>query len=161
MMSEPIPPVSIASGDFSRLKKVAVEAVGNRHPIGRFLLSELERATVHEPAFAPDRCARLDDWVTFRADENEPMESRVLVLPDSFRNNTLHLSVLSPLGAALIGLRAGSRMHYVGFDGAPHIAVVENLDPPAGVISLVQRRSMRTAYRTDNNNPDRPGPTAA
>lgn len=160
MMSEPIPPVSIASGDFSRLKRVAVEAVSKRHPIGRFLLSELERATVHEPAIVPDLCARLDDWVTFRADENEPLESRVLVLPDGFRNIAIHLSVLSPLGAALIGLRAGSRMRYVGFDGVSHIAAVENFDPPRGVISLLQRRSMKSAHQTDNN-PDRPGPTAA
>lgn len=160
MMSEPIPPISISSGDLSRLKKVAVEAVSKRHPIGRFLLSELERATVHEPAVASNRCARLDDWVTFRADENEPLESRVLVLPDGFRNSTLHLSVLSPLGAALIGLHAGSRIRYVGFDGVPHIAAVENLEPPAGVISLLQRRSMKPAHQTDNN-PDRPGPTAA
>lgn len=161
MMSEPIPPISIASGDFNRLKKVAVEAVSKRHPIGRFLLSELERATVHEPASVPDRCARLDDWVTFRADENEPLESRVLVLPDGFRNSALHLSVLSPLGAALIGLHAGSRMRYVGFDGVSHIAAVENFDPPGGVISLLQHRTMKSAHPSDNNNPDRPGPTAA
>lgn len=161
MMLEPIPPISIASGDLSRLTPVAVEAVNNRHPIGRFLLSELERATVYEPASAPGRCVRLDEWVTFHADENERLESRVLVLPENFRNNTLHLSVLSPLGAALIGLRVGSRMRYVGIDGTPHVATVESLDPPAGVISLLQRRSMRLAHRTDNNNPDRPGPTAA
>ena len=107
MISEPIPPVSIASCDLNRLKRLAVEAVSKRHPIGRFLLTEIERATVYEPAFAPERCVRLDDWVTFRADENEPLESRILVLPDNFRNSTLHLSVLSPLGAALIGLHAG------------------------------------------------------
>lgn len=160
MMSEPIPPISIASGDLSRLKQVAVEAVNNRHPVGRFLLSELERATVYEPASAPGRCVRLDEWVTFRADDNEPLESRILVLPESFRNNTLHLSILSPLGAALIGLRTGSRIRYAGIDGVPHIAAVESLDPPAGVISLVQRRSMRLAHQPDNN-PDRPGPTAA
>ena len=161
MMSEPIPPVSIASGDLNRLKRLAVEAVSKRHPIGRFLLTEIERATVYEPAFAPERCVRLDDWVTFRADENEPLESRILVLPDNLRNSTLHLSVLSPLGAALIGLHAGSRIRYVGFDGVPHITMVENLDQPAGVISLLQRRSMRSSQRADNNNPDRPGPTAA
>ena len=47
MMSEPIPPVSIASGDLNRLKRLAVEAVSKRHPIGRFLLTEIERATVY------------------------------------------------------------------------------------------------------------------
>ena len=73
----------------------------------------------------------------------------------------LPISLTIAAGAALIGLHAGSRIRYVGFDGVPHIAMVENLDPPAGVISLLQRRSMRSSQRADNNNPDRPGPTAA
>lgn len=162
MMSNSIPPVSIASGDIGRLKQVAMQAVNNRHPIGRFLLSELDRATIFESSAAPVYCVRLDEWVTFRADQGEAPESRILVLPESFRNNNLHLSVLSPLGAALVGLRAASRIRYAGIDGVEHTATVENLDPPAGVISLLQRRSMKNFSRVnDDGNPDHPGPTAA
>lgn len=162
MMSNAIPPVSIASGDLHGLKQVAVQAVNSRHPIGRFLLSELDRATVYDPSAAPSQCVRLNEWVTFRADEGEPLESRVLVLPGNFRNNQMHLSVLSPLGAALVGLHAGARMRYAGIDGVEHVATVESLDPPAGVISLLQRRDKKKFSGIDeHDNPDHPGPTAA
>lgn len=159
MMTDTMPPVSIATADLRRLKQVAVRALQDRHPVGRFLFSELERAS----ACAPDsssRCVHLDEWVTFRADENWPPESRMLVLPDNFRSSTVHLSVLSPLGAALLGLRAGARMPYVGIDGVRHVAVVESLDPPDGVVSLNQWRSTKSSLRIDDN-PDGPGPTAA
>ncbi len=109
MMTNTMPPVSIASTDLRRLKQVAARALQDRHPVGRFLFSELERASACAPD-ASDRCVRLDEWVTFRADEDGPLESRMLVLPDNFRSSTVHLSVLSPLGAALLGLQAGARM---------------------------------------------------
>jgi regulator of nucleoside diphosphate kinase len=161
MMSNSIPPVSIASGDLRPLKQVAVQAVNSRHPIGQFLLSELDRATVYDPSAVPSRSVRLNEWVTFRADDGEPVESRVLVLPGDFRNNQMHLSVLSPLGAALVGLHAGARIRYAGIDGVKHTATVENLDPPAGVVSLLQRRDMKNFARANEENPDPSGPTAA
>lgn len=39
-----------------------------------------------------------------------------------------HLSIMSPLGAALSGLRVGSRMPYVDLDGALHLVTVEAID---------------------------------
>ncbi|MBQ8104615.1 MAG: GreA/GreB family elongation factor [Afipia sp.] len=160
MMSAPIPPISIASEDFHILRQIAVRALEERHPVSGFLVSELNRADVHDAA-APLRCVRLDDWVTFRADEGMPLDSRMLVLPAKFRSSHLHVSVLSPVGAALIGLHAGSSMPYVGIDGVRHVVTVENLDPPAGVVSLQHHRAMKFAARHSGNDPDRPGPTAA
>ncbi|HAP46433.1 MAG TPA: hypothetical protein DCR30_03695 [Afipia sp.] len=159
MMSAPVPPISIASEDFYLLRQIAVRALEERHPVSSFLVSELNRADVHDTA--PLRCVRLDDWVTFRADQGMPLDSRMLVLPAKFRSSHLHVSVLSPLGAALIGLHAGSSMPYVEIDGVRHIVTVENLVPPAGVVSLQQHRAMKFAARGGGNDPDRPGPTAA
>jgi regulator of nucleoside diphosphate kinase len=159
MIQDHAPSISIASADFGRLQELALRALTARDPVGHFLFSELERATV-ETAATPPLAVRLDEWVTFRADDGAPRESRVLVLPENFRSSSLHLSVLSPLGAALIGLRPGARMPYRGMDGASHVATVESLSPPDGVVSLRQRRS--TLVRIiDDNNPDDDGPTAA
>ncbi|MCG6206563.1 GreA/GreB family elongation factor [Rhodopseudomonas sp. HC1] len=152
------PPVSIASTDFGRLRQIAVQALFSRDPVGRFLFSELERATVIDVPAIP--VVRLDDWVTFRVDDDQPLESRILVLPGQPRRCALHLSVLSPVGAALVGLRPGDRMPYSGIDGVQHVVTVESLEPPDGVISLTQRRSARAA-RPDDNHPNGTGPTAA
>ena len=53
------------------------------------------------------------------------IESRLLVFPDDFRNFETHLSVLSPLGAALVGLGVGSRMPFVDLDGELRLVTVE------------------------------------
>lgn len=160
MMSGHIPPISIAVSDFRLLKQIAARAIEDQHPVSRFLFSELERADIHEDA-SPPRCVRLDDWVTFRADEGQPLESRVLVLPEKFRTGQLHVSVLSPLGAALLGLHAGASMPYAGIDGVRHVATVDSLSPPKGIVSLQQHRARKFTSHRDGNNPDRPGPTVA
>lgn len=159
MIRDHAPSISIASADFGRLQELALRALDARDPVGRFLFSELERATV-ETAVTQPQAVRLDEWVTYRADDGAPRESRMLVLPENFRSNSLHLSVLSPLGAALIGLRPGARMPYRGIDGTPHVATVESLSPPDGIVSLRQRRSA-LARINDDHTPDDDGPTAA
>ncbi|MEZ5765112.1 MAG: GreA/GreB family elongation factor [Xanthobacteraceae bacterium] len=160
MISEQIPPVRIAESDLHLLKQIAAEALEARHPVSHFLVAELERAEISSSAAAAGS-VHLDGWVTFRADADMPSESRRLVLPEKFRDTRLHVSVLSPLGAALIGLPVGARMPYAGIDGTRRIVTVENLDPPEGVISLQHRRAMKGLAPPDGNNPDRPGPTAA
>lgn len=147
MTNEHFPPISIAASDFHQLQQAATLALAEHDPVSRFLVSELRRADVIESA-APLHCVRLDHWVTFRADDESLLESRVLVLPRNFRSNHLHVSVLSPLGAALIGLPAGSRMPYAGIDGTRHVVTVESLVPPVGVISLQQRRAAKFSRTT-------------
>jgi hypothetical protein len=39
-----------------------------------------------------------------------------------------HLSIMSPLGPALSGLRVGSRMPYVDLDGALRLVTVDAID---------------------------------
>jgi regulator of nucleoside diphosphate kinase len=160
MMNEQLPPIRIAANDFHLLRLAAMRAMEDRNPVGGFLVSELERADVIEAA-DPLRCVRLDNWVTFRADDGLLLDSRIPVLPENFRSSHLHVSILSPLGAALIGVPVGSRMPYVGVDGVSHVLTVESLEPPAGVISLQRHRVMKTAWRTDDNEPGPRGPTAA
>lgn len=160
MMKEQLPPIRIGANDFHLLKLAAVRAMEDSNPVCGFLVSELERAEMVE-SVEPLRCVRLDHWVTFRADDGRLLESRIPVLPENFRSSHLHVSILSPLGAALIGVPVGSRMPYLGIDGVSHVLTVESLEPPLGVISLQQHRAMRSVLRTDDNEPGPRGPTAA
>jgi regulator of nucleoside diphosphate kinase len=56
----------------------------------------------------PDGVTRINEWVTYRVDGSRQSESRVLVYPDELRNDQIGLSVLSPLGAALLGVSIGA-----------------------------------------------------
>lgn len=154
------PPIVIGFGDFNLLQQLVTRAIDDRHPVVGFLAGELERAEIHHNAASYSN-VRLNEWVTYRSDKGEPLESRLLVLPETFRGGRLHVSVLSALGAALVGMPVGASMRYVGIDGVWRTVTVESLDPPAGVVSLQQRRVMKSKPNRDGGTSDRPGPTAA
>lgn len=119
------PPLKIWMPDLHRLQRLADSAECAGHPVAYFLLSELNRAASYESAGPPTDTVGVNSWVMFRADDKSEIESRRLVLPEDFRNSETHLSILSPLGAALVGLGVGSRMPYVDLDGELHLAIVE------------------------------------
>lgn len=46
--TEQLPSIFIARRDHARLERLAVDAVKERHPVGRFLMSEIRRAVVFD-----------------------------------------------------------------------------------------------------------------
>lgn len=128
-MFQPIlPAVSIVEPDYARLKRLALVALDDGHPVAEPLLAELHRATICvQPR--PDVVA-LNRTVTYRPDLGWKPECRLLVCPEDYRDPSAHLSVLSPLGCALLGLRVGERFPYRTIDGLFHIAIVEDVDEP-------------------------------
>lgn len=162
MTSNAMPPIAISAADRERLEPLARQAIADGHPVGCFLLSELRRATICAPADLPPNTVRLNNWVSYSADFGWPVTSRLLVCPDDYADESSHLSVLSPVGAALIGLRARSRMPYLGIEGFRHVVSAESLDPPIGLMSLLYLQEDGLAARYDDDgNDDDPGPAAA
>jgi len=122
-----LPSVSIPEPDCNRLDYVVGQAAADRHPVAAFLACELLRANVLPAHEFPSDTVTLDRWVTFRPDRGWQAERRLLVCPQDYHSAELHLSVLSPLGAALIGLRVGSQIPYRSIEGVMHVASVESL----------------------------------
>lgn len=162
MVSEAIPPIVIAAGDIARLRRLALHALKDADPIARFLLSELDRATVFEVGNMPDDVVRIGGWVAFRADDGAATMSRVLAFPEDCANPDIHLSVMAPVGAALLGLRVGAQMPYRDGNGVTRVAAVESLAAPPG-IAFFRRGTARPARPPGFDplpDPD-PGPSAA
>ena len=122
-----LPSVSIPEPDCNRLDHVVRQAAADHHPVAAFLACELLRANVLPAHEFPFDAVTLDRWVIFRPDRGWQAERRLLVCPEDYRSAELHLSVLSPLGAALIGLRVGSQIPYRSIEGVMHVACVESL----------------------------------
>lgn len=119
------PALRIWAPDLCRLERIALSAHAEGLPAAFFLLSELNRSVPYELLQPPTDAVGVNSWVMFRVGDKNEIESRLLVLPDDFRNSETHLSILSPLGAALVGLGVGSRMPYVDLDGELRLAIVE------------------------------------
>src|SRR4029079_15156830 len=116
----------------ARLERLASRALRERHPVSAFLLSEIRRAVVWDSGEMHGDVACLNGWVTYRVDGSKHAESKILVCPDDFRSAQINLSVLSPLGAALVGMCVGDRMKFFSLEGCLHFVILESLGAPAG-----------------------------
>jgi regulator of nucleoside diphosphate kinase len=161
-MAEHLPPIIIARRDFAHLERLADNALRERHPVGSFLMSEIRRAIVFDTDKRPDGVACINEWVTYRIDGDSQSESKVLVCPEELRNGQIELSVLSPLGAAVLGLSIGHRMKFFSIEGGAHSVIVEDVVAPAGAPLRFPFRARRQATRasTVSRGPD-DGPQAA
>ena len=79
------------------------------------LTKELRRAAFCHPHDLPQDAVALNSRVIFHFDDELGIRSRFLVHPADFRNPKTEVSALSPVGAALLGLRPGDVMPF--FDG--------------------------------------------
>ncbi len=130
MINETLPTVIVTEPDLSRLERLVM---GSPHDeIRRFLLQELNRAE-----WVPVGSAKLHDvvtmgsWVTYRTDERFTPETCQLVFPEQPTTGGDRLSVLTPIGAALLGLKVGSCMPFVATGGTRFVRVdgVSRTDP--------------------------------
>jgi regulator of nucleoside diphosphate kinase len=84
--------------------------------VGRSLQTELERAIM-----APDRSTRtfvkLGSIVAYEDLSNGAVRRLKLCLPEDASLDDMRLSVLTPVGAALIGASVGQVLEYVVADG--------------------------------------------
>lgn len=112
------PPIVISADDYSRLASLA-KATLARYPAddAQLLLDELHRADVVPPHSIPERVVCMNSFVEFR---DETMgNTRVLQLVFPYQADIVHgrLSVLSQIGAALIGLAEGQSISWSTRDG--------------------------------------------
>jgi len=165
------PLVTIADADFDRLDELASAYEAAHDPVADFLAAELDRAVVRPSDEIGPNIVRMNSRVAFRIGSRRDVEVRTLVYPDEYARRRSHddcLSVMTPLGAALIGLRVGSSMSYETGNGtAQHVTVEAVLDQPAAAESEatgieVRGRATPAARRSrDPRNDDDPDPAAA
>jgi len=156
-----IPNVTLPASDYRRLERLARVGAGQGSVDARFLLSEINRAEV-----VPDRAARLDSivtmgsWVTFWTYWGFPRETRQLVYPEDYTSERTQIHVMSPLGAALVGLKVGSEIPFftAGRTNVVRIESVSRADP-SDVVRVLFRNPVLRGEQLFND--DDPGPSAA
>lgn len=125
-----LPAITLARSDHERLANLAEALADRDSPTADQLAAELERARV----VADDRLApgtvRMGAVVRFSLDHAAPRTVR-LVYPGEADIEQGRVSVLTPVGAALIGLTAGQSIDWIGNDERPHhLHVLEVIADP-------------------------------
>lgn len=106
------PPITISSLDAERLEQM-LDSLGNRQIPGQEeLQAELDRANIVEPAKMPHDVVTMNSTVTFRMEPSGTEFALTLVYPKDIDDGTGKISVLAPVGSALLGLREGDEMSW-------------------------------------------------
>jgi regulator of nucleoside diphosphate kinase len=113
------PTITIAQGDHNRLRRLASAAADRMPEVADELLSELDRAKVVADTAVPADVARMGSTVEFKPDTG-PAKTVSLVFPEEANIAEGKVSILTPIGTALIGLKPGQSITWLARDGRPH-----------------------------------------
>ena len=126
-LSEPIAPASAPALLLSRLDCDRLEALLDspalRHLDTSALRAELERAEVLEPAWMPPDVITMNSTARFVVDDGSEREL-TLVYPRDADGSADRVSILAPVGSALLGLRVGDAIDWPVPGGSLNLRVL-------------------------------------
>ena len=101
------PRITLSLDDYERLSALAKTAMAGTPELAEIMAGELARAHVLAAGRCPQDVVSMNSEVTFRDDRTGRLQSMRLVYPRESDVAKSRLSVLTPVGAALIGVRVG------------------------------------------------------
>lgn len=105
------PPITVSSRDFDRLDGL-LATLGDDVPMKAALREELSRADVVEPGAVPPAVVTMNSTVRFRVGTSDREFELTLVYPKDADGNGRTVSVLAPVGSALLGLSTGDEIEW-------------------------------------------------
>jgi regulator of nucleoside diphosphate kinase len=127
-----LPRIVVSESEERRLTSLATASALLRrgYEVARGLLSELERAEVVSDDRMPDHVVRMNSVVEFTVDGRASPRVE-LVFPRNANIGEGKVSILTPIGTALLGLSPGQSIPVLGNDGREHrLTVLAVYGPP-------------------------------
>ncbi|MCS3725353.1 nucleoside diphosphate kinase regulator [Bradyrhizobium betae] len=108
----PLPPIKVIEEEMRRLNALANLSVELFPRVSHFLAREMERATVVTDDMDMHGVVRMSSRVSYRDDRTGETREVMLVYPHEADIKLDRISVLTPVGAALIGLTVGQSIEF-------------------------------------------------
>lgn len=118
------PKIVISRNDHARLLQIANGMVDRNPELADELLAELERARIVEPGRAPADSVQMGATLDYSADDGTSRQV-TLVYPAEADIAQGRVSVLTPIGVALLGLSVGQSIDWTANDGREHRLTVQ------------------------------------
>lgn len=106
------PPITISSLDAARLEKMIAVRGSRQIPNIDDLQFELDRANIVAPEEMPPDVVTMNSKVIFRMESSNTEFALTLVYPGEVADGEGEISVLAPVGSALLGLREGDEISW-------------------------------------------------
>jgi len=104
--------IVLTSRDFDRLERLLESLPADAFPGKSALESELRRADVVEPERIPPNVVTMNSTVRFTIAESGEEFRLTLVYPKDAQGEPDRISVLAPVGSALLGLGVGDEIQW-------------------------------------------------
>ena len=114
-----VPQIVVCNADHQRLTDLATASLERLPEVANELLTEMDRAKVVKDGSVPAGVVRMGSTVTFKSDDGQT-RTLTLVYPADEDSDAHKLSVMTPVGAALIGLAVGQSISWTARDGRKH-----------------------------------------
>lgn len=106
------PEITISSLDADRLYKLIESLPGNSFAVTSGLEEELDRANIVEPEEVPPTIVTMNSTVKFIVAGSQEEVMLTLVYPKDVDAGGQKISVLAPVGSALLGLSQGDEIEW-------------------------------------------------
>jgi regulator of nucleoside diphosphate kinase len=125
------PPVCLDAVYVDRLSGLAFAAAKKSPDIGNRLLDEIDRADILPSDQMSPEVVNIGSTVTFRDEVTGRSQTVTLVLPNDADIGRGFVSVLTPIGVALLGLSEGATISWQTLDGEDRHLTIVRVKPPA------------------------------
>lgn len=128
-ITEPLPPITLTVKDLMLLDGLLTSQPHNKRDTGfsivNYLEREINRADVVADNELPDNIVRMHSTVTYSTHVFGEERRLTLVYPKEADIDAGKVSVMTPIGAALIGMKAGNKItYYTPSGGAQTLTVI-------------------------------------
>ena len=125
------PDIVLCTDDHRRLRDLAHAGLNMASNVADDLLYELDRANVVSAEQIPSDVVRMGSTVRYRTSDGEQREV-TLVFPGQADIGKNMVSVMTPIGAALIGIRKGQSITWITRDGRKQmLTALRVIQPPS------------------------------
>jgi regulator of nucleoside diphosphate kinase len=128
------PKIVVSDVDEKRLNSLAVAVAGRMPALADELLAELERARIVAQHAMPSKAVRMGSLLEYSCEDGQTRQVR-LVYPGEADIAQGRISILTPVGTALIGLSEGQSIEWTARDDRRHrltVLAVDNSAPAPG-----------------------------
>ena len=124
-----MPRIVVSESDHERLTGLATAALNRVPETAQELLAEMERAEIVSAPSVPANVVRMGSRVTFLPTDGRKRRI-TLVFPAEEDITKSRVSIMTPIGAALIGLTEGQSIQWTARDGRRHELTVLTVEKP-------------------------------
>ena len=111
------PQIHLLASESDLVADLALRAEHQQPAVAAMLLGEIDRAELYDPESLPADAVRLGSDVDFIDEKTSQLRKVRLVLPPLANIAEGRISILTPMGAALYGLRTGDSIDWPDLDG--------------------------------------------